>query len=73
MCTHSKTAKHHGLGMFLSQRGGKKLFSHIGNNHDYKMHFYCVPETNFIEIYMINHNPMYDKNYIYKHIEPLIR
>ena len=50
----------HGLGMFIDGN----IFSHSGSNHAYKMHFYCIPENNYIEIYMINHNPKYEPNYV---------
>ena len=50
----------HGLGMFIDGN----TFSHSGSNHAYKMNFNCITEKNHIEIYMINHNPKYDPNYV---------
>jgi CubicO group peptidase (beta-lactamase class C family) len=52
-----KQYMNYGLGMFVGEKGGKKLFAHNGSNYAYEMHFHCVPEKKFIEIYMINYNP----------------
>ncbi len=48
--------------MFVGKKSGKKLFAHNGDNYGYKMHFHCIPEKNYIEIFMLNHNPKYYKN-----------
>ena len=47
----------YGLGMFVNESKGKKLFAHDGNNYGYKMHFHCIPQKQYIEILMFNHNP----------------
>jgi CubicO group peptidase (beta-lactamase class C family) len=65
-----KEYNNYGLGMFVGEIYGNKLFAHNGNNYGYKMHFHCVPETNYIEIYMFNHNPKYNKN-LYKVVNQL--
>jgi CubicO group peptidase (beta-lactamase class C family) len=56
-----KKYANYGLGMFVSENGGHKLFAHDGSNFGYKMHFHCIPDKNFIEIIMVNHNPKYHK------------
>jgi CubicO group peptidase (beta-lactamase class C family) len=48
-----------GLGMFVSQKYGKKLFGHNGANYAYGMDFYCIPENEEIYIRMYNYNPIY--------------
>lgn len=70
--TKSQFTKNHGLGMFIGQHKGKKLFFHNGNNHGYKMFFCCVPENNYIEICMFNYNPKYNPKYIIKEAKQLL-
>jgi CubicO group peptidase (beta-lactamase class C family) len=53
----------YGLGMFVNESKGKKLFAHEGNNYGYKMHFHCIPEKKYIEILMFNHNPKYHSGF----------
>lgn len=57
-----KKYKNFGLGMFVGMINNKKLFAHNGDNYGYKMHFHCVPEKEYIDIFMLNHNPKYFKN-----------
>jgi len=57
-----KKYENYGLGMFVGEINGKKLFAHDGGNYAYKMHFHCVPENKYIEILMVNHNPKINKN-----------
>lgn len=56
-----KIYANYGLGMFIHEMNGKKLFAHGGANYGYKMDFYCVPDKKYIEIVMVNHNPKYFK------------
>lgn len=53
----------YGLGMFVNEEKGKKLFAHDGNNYGYKMHFHCMPEKKYIKILMYNHNPKYHSGF----------
>lgn len=54
-----KEDQNYGLGMFVSQKYGKKLFGHDGANYAYGMDFYCIPENDEISIKMYNYNPKY--------------
>ena len=54
-----KLYKNYGLGMYVGKKNGKKLFSHSGLNYGYMMNFECVPENNYIELYMICYNSKY--------------
>ena len=56
-----KQYANYGLGMFVGEIEGKKLFAHNGANYGYNMHFHCIPEKNQIEILMVNYNPKYFK------------
>ena len=56
-----KQYANYGLGMFVGEIKGKKIFAHNGANYGYNMHFHCVPEKNQIEILMVNYNPKYFK------------
>ena len=56
-----KKYENYGLGMFVGEVGGKKLFAHGGANYGYQMHFRCIPDVNQIEILMVNYNPKYFK------------
>jgi CubicO group peptidase (beta-lactamase class C family) len=59
-----KIYANYGLGMFISTKNNKKLFAHDGDNYGYKMHYHCIPEKQYIEIIMVNHNPKYHKDII---------
>lgn len=50
------------LGMFVGNDKEMKLFAHSGDNYGYKMNFHSIPEKNYINIIMINHNPKHHKN-----------
>ena len=54
-----KIFENYNLGMFVTKKNGKLLFSHSGYNYGYRMNFICVPENNYIEIYMICYNSKY--------------
>jgi CubicO group peptidase (beta-lactamase class C family) len=58
-----KQYANYGLGMFVGEIGGKKLFAHGGSNYGYQMYFRCVPDAklNQIEITMLSYNPKYFK------------
>ena len=48
-----KKYQNYGLGMFVGENSGKKLFAHNWSNYGYKMHFHCIPEKEYVEVYMI--------------------
>ena len=54
-----KKYENYGLGMFVGNNGGFKLFAHNGSNYGYEMHFHCIPEKKYIDIYMICYNSKY--------------
>ena len=51
-----KQYQNYGLGMFIGEKSGKKLFAHNGSNYGYEMHFHCIPEEEYVEIYMVCYN-----------------
>ncbi len=55
----SKQYENYGLGMFVGKTNGKKVFAHDGLNYGYSMHFHCIPEKEYVEVYMICYNPVY--------------
>ena len=57
-----KKYMNYGLGMFVGETDGHKLFAHGGSNYGYKMNFNCMPDKNKIEIIMFSHNPKIYKN-----------
>ena len=56
-----KLYKNWGLGMFVGEKNGNKLFSHGGSNYGYQMNFYCEPEKNYIHLFMICYNSKHYK------------
>lgn len=54
-----KKYQNFGLGMFVGENGGKQLFAHNGSNYGYEMHFHCIPEKKYVEVYMICYNSKY--------------
>jgi CubicO group peptidase (beta-lactamase class C family) len=56
-----KSYKNWGLGMFVGEKNGNKLFAHGGSNYGYRMNFHCIPEKNIIHLFMICYNPKHYK------------
>lgn len=45
--------------MYVGKKDEKKFFKRDGLNYGYMMNFECVPENNYIELYMICYNSKY--------------
>jgi CubicO group peptidase (beta-lactamase class C family) len=66
-----KQYQNYGLGMFIGEKSGKKLFAHNGSNYGYEMHFHCIPEEEYVEIYMVCYNSKYF-NKLFKEVKLIL-
>jgi len=71
---HPEWQKKHinfGLGIFTTEVDGNKSFGYDGTNYAYMMHFHCIPEKNYVNIQMFNHDPKYNKD-LHKIVKQLL-